>query len=216
MILTPLDTIFEAVQYILHGTNLTLLVTSTNSMTPTAGQANTVKAEIKMEDLATILEHLTKTFVKALSSQQQNNCVTTSDRPPRPSPGGGGNCNFCGSPEHFIHNCMEVLEYIKDGKCKCNTEGKVILPSGTYVPCNISGQWLHDRIDEWHHRNLNQLVMGQMMYRVLANEISSTAEPKPSRPILATHQTYPHLFDNSTVPSLQLTVQECTDSLKRE
>jgi len=75
---------------------------------------------------------------------------------------------------------MEVFEYIKDGKCKRNTEGKVILPSGAYVLCNISGQWLRDRIDEWHRRNPNQLAAAQMMYRVLANGISSTAEPEPS------------------------------------
>ena len=210
-----LDAIFEAAQYVLHGTNSTLLVTSTNSTTLTAGQANAVKAEIKTEDLAAILEHLTETFVKALSTQQ-NNRATTSDRPPRPSPGGGGNCNFCGSPEHFIRNCMEVLEYIKDGKCKRNTEGKVILPSGAYVPRDITGQWLRDRIDEWHRRNPNQLAAAQMMYRVLANGISSTAEPEPLRPILATRQTHPHLFDNSTVPSLQLTAQERIDSLERE
>ena len=113
-------------------------------MALTTGQANAVKAEIKTEDLTAILEHLTETFIKALSSQQQNNRATTSDRPPRPSPGGGGNCNFCGSPEHFIRNCMEVLEYIKDGKCKRNNEGKVILPGGAYVPRDISGQWLHN------------------------------------------------------------------------
>jgi len=176
----PLDAIFKAAQYVLHGTNSTLLVTSTNSMALTTGQANAVKAEIKTEDLAAILKHLTETFIKALSSQQQNNCATTSDRPPCPSPGGGGNCNFCGLPEHFICNCMEVLEYIKDGKCKHNTEGKVILPGGAYVPRNISGQWLHDRIDEWHCCNPNQFSAGQMMYRVLANGISSTAEPEPS------------------------------------
>jgi hypothetical protein len=123
----PLDAIFEAAQYILHGTNSTLLVTSTNSMTP---QANAVKAEIKMEmeDITAMFERITETFIKALGSQQQNNHATRD------------NCNFCGSPEHFIHNCTEVLEYIKDGKCKHNTEGKVILPSGAYVPCNITGQ----------------------------------------------------------------------------
>jgi hypothetical protein len=72
----PLDAIFKAAQYVLHGTNLTLLITSTNSMALTTGQANAVKAKIKTEDLTAILEHLTETFIKALSSQQQNNRAT--------------------------------------------------------------------------------------------------------------------------------------------
>src|ERR1700729_4152474 len=55
-----------------------------------------------------------------------------------------------------------------------------------------------------------------MMYRGLANGISSTAEPEPSQPILAMHQTHPHLFDNLTVPSLQLTAQEHIDRLEHE
>ena len=206
----PLDAILEAAQYVLHGTTSTLLIASTNSTT------NPVKAEIKTEDLAAILERVTETFVKALSSQQQTNRATTSDRPPRPYPSSGGNCNFCGSTDHFIRNCTEVLEYINAGKCKRNTEGKVILPSGAYVPRDITGQWLRDRIDEWHRRNPNQLAAGQMMYRVLANGISSTAEPEPSRPVLATRQTHPNLFDNSTLPTLQLTAQERIDSLERE
>ena len=211
----PLNAILEAAQYVLQGTTSTLFVASTNSTTPTTSQTSAVKAEIKTEDLAAILERITETFVKALSSQQQNNRATTSDRP-RPSPGTGGNCNFCGSPDHFIRNCAEVLESIKEGKCKRNTDGKVILPSGAFVPRNIPGQWLRDQIDEWHRRNPNQLAAAQMMYRVLANGISNTDEPEPPRPVLATRQTHPNLFNNTTVPSLQLSAQERIDSLERE
>jgi len=55
-----------------------------------------------------------------------------------------------------------------------------------------------------------------MMYRVLANRISNTDEPEPPRPVLAMRQTHPNLFDNTTVPSLQLSAQERIDSLERE
>ena len=75
----PLNAILEAAQYVLQGTTSTLFVASTNSTTPTTSQTSAVKAEIKTEDLTAILEHLTETFIKALSSQQQNNCATTSD-----------------------------------------------------------------------------------------------------------------------------------------
>ena len=204
----PLEAIHEAAQYVLHGTTSALLL-ATNPTTTT--QPNAIKTEVKTEDLTAMFERITETFVKALGSQQQNNRMVTSDRPPRPSPGIGSNCNFCGSTDHFIRNCTEVLEYINAGKCKRNTEGKVILPSGAYVPRDIVGQWLRDRIDEWHRRNPNQLAAAQMMYRVLANEIS-----EPTRPILATRQTHPNLFNNAIAPSLQLSAQERIDSLERE
>jgi hypothetical protein len=82
----------------------------------------------------------------------------------RPSTGGGApprntRCLFDGC-ENFIRDCPKVEEYIRQGKCRRNHEGKVILSTGAYVPRDIPGEHLCDRIDEWHRRNPNQLAGG--------------------------------------------------------
>ena len=65
---------------------------------------------------------------------------------------------MCGGP-HLVNACTVVLEYIKAGKCKCNQEGKVVLPSGTYILQEIPGNNFQEHIDEWHSRNPNQLAV---------------------------------------------------------
>ena len=58
-------------------------------------------------------------------------------------------CHFCGGA-HFVRECGKVEEYIMAGKCKRNTEGKVVLPLGIFVTSDIPPGLLKDRIDEWH------------------------------------------------------------------
>ena len=54
---------------------------------------------------------------------------------------------MCGRP-HSINRCETVTEYIQAGKCRRNYEGKVVLPSGAFVPQR------HSRhiIEESHRR----------------------------------------------------------------
>jgi hypothetical protein len=62
--------------------------------------------------------------------------------------------------------CGTVDKYIKVGKCKRNFEGKVVLPSGAFVGRDISGQFLIQRIDEWHRQHLNQLAAATMIHTI--------------------------------------------------
>jgi len=55
-----------------------------------------------------------------------------------------------------------VLKYIEEGKIHKNQEGRIVLSSGAYIPRNIPGQWILDRVDEWHRRNPGQLVKGHL------------------------------------------------------
>ena len=75
-------------------------------------------------------------------------------------------CNFFGIPGHYIWECKIVEEFIQFGKCKCNLEGKVVLPSGAMVLHGITGTWLHNRVDEWHWQNPGQLA-AQMLFEVM-------------------------------------------------
>ena len=52
------------------------------------------------------------------------------------------------------------------GKCKRNSEGKVVLPSGISVTSDIPPGLLKDRIDEWHRRYPNQLAADTMLHTV--------------------------------------------------
>ena len=53
---------------------------------------------------------------------------------------------------------------MRQGKVRWNVDGKVVLTTGAFVPCNIVHRYLKDRIDEWHKRNPTQLAAAQLMY----------------------------------------------------
>ncbi|KAF8161861.1 hypothetical protein BJ912DRAFT_935808 [Pholiota molesta] len=82
---------------------------------------------------------------------------------------------FCGGP-HFIRDCEVVEDYVR-----------AVLPSGVFVPRNIPGLLLKDRIEEWHRRFPNQLANGIMTASTMmlnashANEIySHSTTPQPA------------------------------------
>ena len=66
-------------------------------------------------------------------------------------------CNFCGCPGHFIRQCTDAEEYIQLGKCRRTAEGKIALPTGSFVSRDIPGRFMKLRIDEWHRRNPERL-----------------------------------------------------------
>jgi hypothetical protein len=72
---------------------------------------------------------------------------------------------MCGGP-HYIKDCKVVDEYIAAGKCRRNTEGKIVLSTGAYVSRDIPGTLLMERIDEWHRRNPNQLAAATLIHTI--------------------------------------------------
>ncbi|KAJ7310770.1 hypothetical protein DFH08DRAFT_627542, partial [Mycena albidolilacea] len=59
-------------------------------------------------------------------------------------------CSYCDSPAHFIARCPRVAEDVATGLCRRNSEGKVVLPSGSFVPRRVVGPNLRARIISWH------------------------------------------------------------------
>jgi hypothetical protein len=214
--------IHEAAQFVLHGTPSNLL-TPPLPIIPPAGSTvtttSTSNKEIKVEDIAAMIERITESFVKALAAQGARSS-SFGDRPLRPANATPG-CNYCGSMEHFIRDCLVVIEDIKQGKCKRNTEGKVTLPSGAFVPREIIGRYLKDRIEEWHRRNPGQLAAAAMLYHVLSNGVSSppaTSQLKieATPTLIATRQTHPDLFISQVEPDIQLSTNDRIASLEGE
>lgn len=214
-----LNEIHEAAQFVLHGTPSNLL-TPPSPPIPPAGSVltSTSNKEIKVEDIAAMIERITESFVKALAAQGSRGSPS-GDRPPRPNPTSG--CNYCGSFEHFIRDCLVVAEDIKSGKCKRNVDGKVTLPSGAFVPREIVGRYLKERIEEWHRRNPGQLAASQMLYHVMSNGISEVSAASESKvdivpTSIATRQSHPDLFTSQTEPEIQLSTNDRIASLERE
>ena len=68
--------------------------------------------------------------------------------PPRALPPGSG-CHYCDG-NHLITNCPVVEEDIALGRIVRNDVGRVQLPSGSYVPRQMDGKNMRERIINWH------------------------------------------------------------------
>jgi hypothetical protein len=120
-------------------------------------------------------------FTGAAQTSQSQARAPTIARPPQDQ---GSKCNFCGEIGHFMRDCEVVNEYARMGKCKCNHENRIVLPSGATVPRSITGAWLRDRIDEYHQLNPNQQGAVQMLCEVASAVTVATliqAEAEPSK-----------------------------------
>ena len=159
--------ILEAAKWVMQGIP-GALGSSMDAPVPTSSSDSRA---IKTEDLGSFLSELAKTIADAVTaSNNRNNAPSNSSQngPPR-----NQRCNFDGC-EKFIRDCPGVEEYIRLGRCRRNFEGKVVLPSGAFVPRSIQGQYLRDRIDEWHRQFPNQLASGSLFHAVVTDEQKET------------------------------------------
>ena len=165
-----IDQVYEAARFVLDGMATPAFHTASTlpALVPQPLQSTVPSSQpprsptpdtgfVKTEDLSSIFSKFSKELITALTAQSHDS------RPRSSNPNStwhslNCNCNFCNG-EHFIRDCKLVDDYIKAGKCKCNIEGKVVLPSGAFVPHDIPGTVLRKRIDEWHKRNPNQLAV---------------------------------------------------------
>jgi len=198
-----IEDIYNAAKWVLQGIPSTLSMQSTPSTTTsTAPLVGPDQGFIKPEQLTTFLSDLAKTIVETVVATNNRGRPLATNGPPSSTNGGPRNqkCNFDGC-DRFIRDCPAVTEYIKQGRCRRNFEGKVILPSGAFVPRDIPGQYLRDRIDEWHKRNPNQLANG-----TLFNAVVSSTQP-----------TIPTIKEQPDVsPTYQLSAQDRIAALEAE
>ena len=127
---------------------------------------------VKQEDLSTMFTEFTKSIVEAINQSNRSRSSPSTTGSTSTTTGTRA-CNFCGG-NHFIRECEKVDELIRQGKCKRNAEGKVVLPSGAYVPRDIPGILLSERIEEWHRRNPNQLAAATLLHTIDSHDSSCT------------------------------------------
>jgi len=183
----PLQGVHDAAQHVLHGT-LPIPV-QLRDTTSTTTQSPAPASTVKTEDIVTILDKFALILLKALTPQvtQQSSHTSSGQQSNRPNC-----CNFCGVREHYMRDCALIAKYMQDGKIKRNSDGKIILSTGAFIPRTIEGQWMKDRVDEWHRLNPNQLAMGmlssnaspsteQLMYEIHSASAPSTSGASTSR-----------------------------------
>ena len=124
---------------------------------PVAINNGTPEPAIKMENFSAILAELNRTIAELANQTRNRNNYGSSSR--------NVSCNMCGG-DHYIRECKVVDEYIAAGKCRRNIEGKVVLSTGAYVPREIPGTLLSERIDEWHRRFPGQLAAATLIHTI--------------------------------------------------
>jgi hypothetical protein len=160
----PIADVYDAARSILQGSyrgakrHFAQVMTqepATSAETPITNQVP--EPTIKMENFSAIVSEFTKTMAEILNQ--------TRSRGNYGSAGPSVDCNMCGG-KHYIRNCPVVDEYVLAGKCRRNIEGKVVLSTGAYVPREIPGTLLQERIDEWHRLNPGQLAAATLIHTI--------------------------------------------------
>ncbi|OBZ71015.1 hypothetical protein A0H81_09536 [Grifola frondosa] len=209
-----------AAHYVLHGTQVDTPVQGT----PAAATTSTalLPGTIKMEDFTSLIETITRTIAQAFATsanmayanaQPQTSRVSNiANTNPNMSSGG---CHYYGEFGHVIGGCPRVQEDIDMGRIRRNIENKVVLPSGAFVPRNVTGATMHlparpqvlppvNRIDNppMHEPTEASQVTNPPSVSAPAPVASSTLSPAmvpaPIHPYLQAHNaTYTPLQDRN-------------------
>ena len=186
-----LDDIYEATTFVLMGTSYmqtsatqptmhsTTLTCSGRILTPPQPDATTIKIEA-LTVAITNLREMFKSTMDQGGGRPRNAALC-------PAGASRSTCNFCRGAGHFIWVCKVIVEYNQTSKCKCNHKGKVVLPSGVMVPCDVPGNWLHDHVDEWYWRNLGQMASQMLLEVVAAKAVSALS----SEAVGQSYMSYP-------------------------
>lgn len=214
--------VYNAARFVLQGSTQTFYNQVTAVTNPPLSQPNivtTAEPAIKKEDLASFFTEFTKTIVGVLNQNQGQNNRQSSN-----SYGRTLSCLGCDGA-HLISNCPEIQEYIKAGKCRRNTEGKVVLPSGAWIPREIPGKNIIERIDEWHRRNPNQLATASLFNAVSTRLVEQETLFQPnnvtyqlsSKDRIATLQAeLYHLKNRKAAAGMRTRAQRSKDTIEEE
>lgn len=157
----PMNTLYEAILFVLSNTNTTgtlgAHLADTDRVTKPAIKTETFDAttldkyfgsDAFMGKMSAFMLRSQGKSAAAPSPPSQANTST----PYSPNPGPPV-CLFCSETGHFIRECPVAHQYIKEGRCAKNDEGKMILPGNIYVSGRMPGRNMKERIDYWHHTN---------------------------------------------------------------
>jgi hypothetical protein len=176
----------EAAKHVLHGTSQNSFLQP--SVTSTAPPTQPALPYVKAEDLMTLFEQMAQSFLKVLTPQKSTTThASSSTNTQATTTLDLLSCAFCGQSGHFIAQCLICVDYITNEKCKRNPEGKIVLPNGQYTPHSIPGQFIKDRIDEWHKRNPVKSTSSSLMYEI--NPVATLSQTSVATIMVLTSST---------------------------
>jgi hypothetical protein len=132
----PLADIFEAANFVVMSTASTPLAPYPPlPLHPPAIIAAPDPSSIQPDSLNTVMAGIAEKIERMLQDQLAAAVASTS--------GPGSNiCRFCGSTGHFVRTCKIAEDFIRAGKCKRDSEGKIVLPTGIMAPRGTPGTLL--------------------------------------------------------------------------
>ncbi|KAJ7101247.1 hypothetical protein B0H15DRAFT_769685 [Mycena belliarum] len=196
-----LKDLHEAVEFVLANTSNAPVATADSHPSHSTSMSSPSQSEVKQEPGISALLDTMNGLIKVLAAQQQQS-ISASSQSARPPPRTDLSCSYCSETGHFIIKCPHVDEDITAGKCKRDTDGRVVLPSGAFVPRRIDGRNLRARIEEWHRQNPGQLGAAQLLLDVPSKPLSTPSSGPASSPI--------------NTNTFQLSAEERIQSLERE
>lgn len=149
----PFSDIVTATNHVLHGSTSQFLP-SLSPLTATPKQSSQAGA-IKHEDFASLMETLGKMIATALTTSMTQRAPRVAGTTPTTLTAttvgslNSGNCIYC-SGQHFVRNCDLVEQEVAAGLVAKNEEGRIVLATGSYVPRQVIGANLRERVLEWH------------------------------------------------------------------
>ncbi|KAI0258303.1 hypothetical protein BC834DRAFT_835888 [Gloeopeniophorella convolvens] len=172
--------IHAAANFILLGSNTGLAAPPTFVAAQPPPPTPAAPAALRIEDLAALVVTLTEK-VQAMTTQPSGSKTKTAV--PRYGNAQDGGCRFCNGEGHFIRDCEVAAEYGRTGKCKRNSDGRIVLPSGAAVPRDLESKCIRDSVDAYHRRNPGQLAASAMLLEVRGGESATSAPASSSNPL---------------------------------
>ncbi|PBK90863.1 hypothetical protein ARMGADRAFT_933749, partial [Armillaria gallica] len=143
--------IHSAAQFILQGTNKHPYPSSIAVPIPsTAVNVEQTEPQVKLEHINGLIK-LSETLLQLHADRHLQQAAQASHKVFAQSHS-VRSCQFCGKPGHRFRDCCQIEIMEKAGKCRWNHENKIVLPTGAYIPCDLPGSCLQDRINAWHRQ----------------------------------------------------------------
>ncbi|EED81822.1 predicted protein [Postia placenta Mad-698-R] len=165
--------IHAAATFILHGTSSTPTTAVNQTVASTSNTSTIVPpGMIKTEDISMIIESLSRTIttlIQPTTHAMHNHAPTLRQQAAvhvHKNSGAEQTCHYCGNRGCRVGTCEFAEIDIRDGKCKWNTKGKIVLPNGSFCPRTIPGLTIQDRIYEWHRRNPTAPAAPTMLFEI--------------------------------------------------
>ncbi|PCH43003.1 hypothetical protein WOLCODRAFT_153053 [Wolfiporia cocos MD-104 SS10] len=143
------DEIHCAATFVLHGTQAGTSPAATSSAPATATDGTTVK----VETIQSLIDAFTKTMQTFVTATSTNASGSRPAPAPQHTQDLTAHCHYCGDVNCMVGTCRHIEEDMRSGKVRRNSEGKVVLPNGSFVPRSIPGITIRDRVYKWHRRN---------------------------------------------------------------